>query len=200
MKTEKRFLSDNPKLIIEGEEKEVRAIEGYALVFDSESNEMSFAGVRFRERIDARALDNTDFSDVVALFNHDKNLVLGRTSSGTLKLSVDERGLKYRINYDGKDEDHRKLLRKLEKRDIQGSSFAMLVDHSRDKWERRDGYELRTINAIKVIKDVSPVTYPAYNDTDVAKRSLEEYNQSQTEDFEAYKLAYNERFIHLINL
>ena len=64
-------------------------VRGYAAVFGSLSEDLG----GFKEKINNRAFDNVLDDDVVALLNHDNNIVFGRTSSGTLKLSVDERGL-----------------------------------------------------------------------------------------------------------
>lgn len=57
-------------------------VTGYAAVFNSMSEEMW----GFRERIEPTAFDNADISDVRALFNHDPNMLLARSSSGTLQL------------------------------------------------------------------------------------------------------------------
>ena len=67
-------------------------LEGYASVFNQETD----LG-HFREVIKPGAFDDVLYNDVRALINHDPNLVLGRTTNGTLELSVDERGLKYRV-------------------------------------------------------------------------------------------------------
>ena len=67
-------------------------LEGYAAVYNSETD----LG-HFREVIKPGAFDDVLDNDVRALINHDPNLILGRTTNGTLELSVDERGLKYRV-------------------------------------------------------------------------------------------------------
>lgn len=172
-------------------EGESRQVEGYALKFNSLSRNLGW----FREKIDANALDNADMNDVVALFNHDMNLVLARTISETLSLSIDDTGLKYTFdapnNTAGND-----LLESLRRRDIQHSSFAFSVEDQ--KWEEdEEGGEIRTILKIKKLYDVSPVTQPAYLNTDVsaAQRSFDDYKkQDKEETDEARRLRlYNQR-------
>jgi HK97 family phage prohead protease len=107
--------------------------------------------------------------DVRGLVNHDPNIVLGRTKSGTMTLSQTKRGLRYEIPYDEHDPDHRSIKRKLEKGDISGSSFGFRV--TGETWEERDdGMDVRTITDVELL-DVSPVTYPAYKSTSSGVRS-----------------------------
>jgi len=112
-------------------------------------------------------------SDTRALINHDQNLILGRTTSGTLRLNADETGLRYEFDVPetsyGKD-----LVVSMERGDITQSSFAFTV--ADDDWSTDDdGNNIRTIKKIERLYDVSPVTYPAYpeaNDLMVAQRGL----------------------------
>lgn len=158
----------------EGENKNY--IVGYALKFNSESENLG----GFVEKIDPRALDNADISDVRALFNHSADKVLGRTKSGTLKLEVDEIGLRYTIEPPNTTFAN-DLMESMSRGDINQSSFGFVIDYDNegDNWnydESRDVY-LRTINKFRKITDVSVVTYPAYQATEsvVAKRSLDEF-------------------------
>ena len=119
-----------------------------------------------------------DKSDVRALINHDQNLILGRSTSGTLKLDADEKGLRYEFDVPqtsyGKD-----LLISMKRGDITQSSFAFTV--ADDTWETDDdGNSIRTIKKIDRLYDVSPVTYPAYpevSDIAVAQRGLACYKE-----------------------
>ncbi|WP_040536848.1 HK97 family phage prohead protease [Schleiferilactobacillus shenzhenensis] len=146
-----------------------QVIEGYALKFNKPSEVMGF-GVRFIETIDPHALDSTDLNDVVALFNHDQSQILGRTGVN-LGLSVDNIGLKYRIT----PEDTnlwRDLTANIKAGIIKQSSFAFDLpdDDAAQEWAPSDSDEAdytRTIKAIAHIYDVSPVTRPAYPDTEV---------------------------------
>ena len=148
-------------------------IYGYAALFNSMSEEMW----GFREVIDPGAFAETDVSDVRALFNHDNNLLLARTSSGTLSIEVDENGLRY--EFEAPKTSYGKDLVELMKRgDVTQSSFGFTIDREGEYWEQREGeLPVRHITRIKKLYDVSPVTYPAYPDTTVAVRSLEQFRK-----------------------
>lgn len=148
---------------------ESRTIRGYAAVFNSDSENLG----GFIERIDPKAFDGVLNDDVRALINHDDNMILARTISGTLSLSVDERGLSYEFEVPnttyGND-----LLVSVQRGDISQSSFGFSV--AEDEWDRGD-VRRRTIKKVARLYDVSPVTYPAYPDTSVAMRSLNELDE-----------------------
>jgi uncharacterized protein len=151
-------------------------LEGYAIVFNEESRDLG----GFTEVVSPEAVRNADFSDTVAVFNHDTNQLLGRVTSGTLTLSTDERGVKYRVSIPnttlGND------VKELTKRgDLSGSSFAFSLAKNGDKWEERGDKVLRTITSFGKIFDVSPVTHPAYPTTDVGLRSLNNFLESRKE-------------------
>ncbi len=136
------------------------AIEGHAAVFDKLSQNLG----GFVERVMPGAFTKTlQEADIRALFNHDENLVLGRNKSGTLELSEDDSGLYYRIS--PPDTQYaRDLTAVIERGDISHSSFAfMTIDDdwglSEQDFPRRDLLQVHLV-------DVSPVTYPAYLDTD----------------------------------
>jgi HK97 family phage prohead protease len=146
-------------------EEEGKAV-GYAALFNSVTD---IGG--FFERIEPGAFDQSDMTDVRALFNHDPNMLLARTASGTLKLSIDEKGLRY--EFDIPDTNAGRDLRELLRRgDINQSSFGFTIDQ--EDWEERTGMKpTRKIKKVKRLFDVSPVTFPAYQETSVALRSLE---------------------------
>ncbi|THJ23580.1 MAG: HK97 family phage prohead protease [Nitrospira sp. CG24E] len=170
MNMERRLIPlEDVRLAVSGSDKPV--IEGYAAVFNMDS--LPIAGV-FVERILPGAFTRTLSSssdDVVAAFNHDMNMVLGRRSKGTLEVIEDERGLKVRIHPPettaGTD-----MLVSVRRGDIAGMSFSFTVAPGGDKWERgaRNGLDLRTLMDLNLF-DVGPATMPAYPDTDVAVRS-----------------------------
>lgn len=145
-------------------------IEGYGAVFGQET----VIGDWFRERIEPGAFDDAvTKDDVRALFNHDPNLILGRTKAGTLTLSVDERGLKYAI--EPPNVSYANDLRESVRRgDVSQSSFAFRV--LTETWEKaaKPGeLSLRLIQKVELF-DVSPVTYPAYEGTSVSARAKAE--------------------------
>lgn len=144
-----------------------RTVEGYAALY----NQVADLGY-FREMILPGAFDSADMKDVRALFNHEPNNILARTASGTLRLTADERGLRYEFEAPnttvGND-----LLEMIRRGDISQSSFAFSVD--KVQWEEESGKpDLRKIERFSTIYDVSPVTYPAYAGTTVQARSLEQ--------------------------
>jgi hypothetical protein len=150
-------------------------IVGYALRFNTFSDDLG----GFIETIKPTALQDADMSNVVALINHDRNKVLGRTTSNTLKLEVDEFGLRYTIT--PPDTTYaRDLIESMQRGDISQSSFAFSLDYDEDdEWEidEAKGLYVRTIKRFRSISDVSVVTVPAYQDSHVvvAQRSLENH-------------------------
>lgn len=162
----------------EGEAKEPAAFVGKAIVCGSRSHNLG----GFVEVIDPKALDDCDMSDVVALFNHNRDLVLGRTSAGTLTLTRDsDGGLSYRVAYDPTDPDHQRVMAKIQRGDVVGSSFAFRVAANGDSWDKEEtdtsSIYVRTVTKISKLGDVGPVTVPAYAASTASKRSLEEFKE-----------------------
>lgn len=154
---------------------ESRTIEGYAALFGQETD-LGF----FREIILPGAFNGADMTDVRALFNHDPNLILGRTASGTMTLEVDERGLKYRFEAPNTTAGN-DLLEMIRRGDVSQSSFAFTVD--KEDWEEERGKPaLRKIEQFSTLYDVSPVTYPAYTNTTVQARSAEDVYKSHLQE------------------
>ena len=127
-------------------------LEGYAAVFNSETDLGAF-----REVIRPGAFDEVLDNDVRALINHDPNLILGRTGNGTLELSTDERGLKYKVKL-GDQQYARDFYESVKRGDISQSSFAFTIDKQSWNEERT----VRSVDKVRQLLDVSPVTYPAY--------------------------------------
>lgn len=168
-----------------GEPQGAPVISGYAAKFNRASENLGSADYQFIEIIEPGAFDGVLNDDVRALFNHDPNAILARSKDGqgTLKLEVDEIGLRY--EFEAPDtQAGRDLVTSMRRGDIDGSSFGFTVAKGGDKWEsRRDGegpeINVRTITKIARLGDVSPVTYPAYPDTSAAVRSLQEVKKTQ---------------------
>lgn len=170
---EKRVFTIEMRAAADGEAGDAkRTVTGYAAVFNSPSEDMGFVEYiepgAFREAIPK--------SDVRALFNHDPNLILARTASGTLKIEEDAKGLRYefRIPETTFGNDFSVML---QRGDVSQSSFSFTVKEQ--EWgenKRSDGSVeyTRRIKKVERLYDVSPVTYPAYPDTEVALRSLGE--------------------------
>ncbi len=168
------------ELVIESRADGRAAIVGYAAVY----NRLSLDLGGFREEILPGAFDKIlrkRSNDVVALFNHDTNIVLGRSSSGTLELSSDDKGLKYVVTPPVSRAD---VLELIQRRDVRGSSFAFTVDKSGEGFRPGDdGKAVRQIREVSGLYDVGPVLVPAYPSTSasVAMRSYEAWLATQAE-------------------
>lgn len=155
-----------------------RTVEGYAVVFNSQSEDLGFY-----ETINPAAIteDVLKRSDVFCLFNHDQDKVLARSKYGTgsLQLQLDEQGLKYTFQAPNTDIGD-SLLEYLRRGDIDSSSFAFTVstDEGSEVWTTgTDGRQYREILKIDELHDVSPVWNPAYSSTSVSQRTLDKLNQ-----------------------
>lgn len=165
---EQRFFTIEPIKVEERNEDTAMRVVGYAAMFDKEYDLGPFTEV-----IRSSAFQSADMTDVVALFNHDDNIVLGRTTSGTLELSVDDVGLKYTVTLPDSPQGA-SIFESIRRGDITQSSWAFTVETQgwKPKGEEGRTAQLREITGIKKVYDVSPVTYPANPDTTVAARSM----------------------------
>lgn len=143
-------------------------IEGYALKFNQWSNPLGIKN-QFVERINSRALEETDMSNTVAYVNHDKNQIVGRANAN-MDLEVDDIGLRFRIKPNNSTTT-RDLIENIRSGLINQCSFAFTVaqEERAQEWVKSEerGMLERTINKIGKLFDVSMVTTPAYNDTEV---------------------------------
>lgn len=153
-------------LNIEERADEPPVIVGHAAVF----NKLSVDLGGYRERIRRGAFAKTIIeSDVRALFNHDANIILGRVKSGTLQLREDESGLLIRAYPPQTQLVQDMVLTPIRRGDVSQMSF--MFNTLRQEWIEDEGKELiRELVEVRLY-DVSPVTFPAYEGTDVAVRS-----------------------------
>lgn len=165
-----------------------QTVVGYGAVFNSMSNDLG----GFREYISPEAFEGRMEDDVRFLFNHDPNYVLARTTNGTLRMSVDEKGLRYEADMPNTS-TARDLVELLKNGTVNQSSFAFIVED--DSWEMKDGMNIRTINKVSRLYDLSSVVYPAYSEasSSVALRSMQEWQEKEEakkleESLEAEKL------------
>ena len=156
------------------EENGERIIEGYAALYDNETNIGPF-----KESISRGAFDNVLDNDVRALINHDPSLVLGRTSSGTLELTTDDVGLKYRVKL-GNQQYATDLYESIQRGDISQSSFAFTIKDQTWSEDRSS----RSVDEVAQLLDVSPVTYPAYKEATVVAREEEQVKEIRTAEAE----------------
>ena len=154
-------------------------ISGYAIVFDKPSKPLY--GGAFVETVSERALEGVDLSDVFLLYNHNSDDVMGSARNQTLKLEVNEHGLKFDASLPatqrGKD-----TFELVKRGDIQGVSFGFIVES--DTWNTSVSPEQRLITQIKEIREVSITPFPAYDQTSVsarAERFIEECRNCRTD-------------------
>lgn len=143
-------------------------LAGYAAVFNVDSEDLG----GFVETIDPAAFNRSlaAGADVRALINHDSNLVLGRSTSGTLRLATDEIGLRFEV--DLPDTSYARDLRvSMERGDISQCSF--MFQTVKDEWISREGKARRRLLDVELM-DVSVVTFPAYPQTTAGVRALAE--------------------------
>ena len=148
-------------------------ITGRPIVYDSRTD-LGY----FDEIIESGALDRTDLTDVRFLVNHDTNkipLARSRRNNGnsTMLLSVVSEGMDIRVDLDTENNmDARALYSAVDRGDITGMSFMFVVDS--EEWDNLESdHPTRRIKSIKTVIEVSAVTFPAYNATEIFARSKE---------------------------
>ena len=141
-------------------------VSGYGIVFDKESVLLG----DFKEVISKRALDDVDMSDVYLFSQHNSTDILGSTSSGTMTLNVTDKGLHFRANLPDTNLG-RDTYTLIKRGDLKSCSFAFTV--SKDTWDMTKSPEIRTVHQIGKLGEISVVTHPAYEDTNVSRRSLD---------------------------
>ncbi|MDX0623486.1 HK97 family phage prohead protease [Sinorhizobium medicae] len=149
---------------------EGRKLTGYAATFNQETRISDF-----REKIapGAFAASLRSNPDILALVDHDPSRVLARTKSGTLRLSEDERGLKFEIDIP-ETSAGRDVLALAMRGDLGGMSFGFTVPDGGDSWQG-DKRELRsvTLHEISVVQ-----SFPAYGGTSVQARSRQQRSEA----------------------
>lgn len=149
-------------------ENEPAVLSGYAAVFNVWSEDLG----GFREMIKPGAFTQAiQNADVRALVNHDANYVLGRTTSGTLKLEEDEIGLRVEIKLPNTRYAN-DLMLMMKRGDINQMSFGFSVGEGGDKWYEEEGIYRREIIQVGRLYDVSVVTFPAYPQTIAQARDV----------------------------
>lgn len=167
MKRERRFIHQGELRVSSSDG--VQTIAGYAAKFSPCMSE-DLGG--FKETISPTAFSDylEDASnEVVGLYNHNENYVLGRRSANTLRVAVDSVGLRYEIDPPATTFAN-DLLISLGRKDVKSSSFGFICD--KDSWRvDNDGQVIRTLEKVRLF-DCSPVVFPAYADATAQVRSL----------------------------
>lgn len=151
-------------------EDEKMIVEGYAVVFDNETD-LGY----FKEIIDRNAFNGCDMSDVCMKYNHsDELLIMARTRNNSLQLFVDERGLKVRAELIDTTQN-RDLYKMIQAQLLTKMSFAFTV--AEEDWD----YETDTRRILRIDKlyDVSVVDVPAYDATEIYARSKEQFEEEK---------------------
>ena len=143
------------------------AIEGYFAVFNSNYD----IAPGLSESIAPGAFDNTLSGDIRALINHDTTLVLGRTKANTLQLRTDAHGLWGHIDINPNDTDAMNLYNRVQRGDVDQCSFGFDIISEETDF-REDGSIHWTIKEVELY-EVSPCTFPAYEETNIAARTKE---------------------------
>lgn len=159
-------------------------VTGQPIVYNSKTD----LGI-FDEIIEKGALDNTDLKDVRFLVNHNIDMIpLARSrnnnENSTMQMTVDETGMKIRVNLDTENNsDAKSLYSAIKRGDIDGMSFMFTVDS--DTWEEQDtDHPTRHVNKIGKVFEVSAVTFPAYDETSISARAKEALDNVRTKPLE----------------
>ena len=153
-------------------------IEGYFAVFNSTYELWPGA----TESIATGAFDDSVSDDVRALYNHNTDIVLGRTSAGTMEIRQDSHGLWGRVKLNRADTDAMNAYARIARGDITGCSFGFDIAGQETDY-REDGTVHWTITKVSPLYEISPCTFPAYQETTVSarKRDLEEIKRRKSE-------------------
>ena len=162
-------------------EEDKRYLEGYASIFEKRSKQIFEQNKLFYEVMSRRAFDEVLKSDnlnTVLTFNHKRDMgILARTKSGTLQLSTDDVGLRFKAEVPnttlGND-----IYELVSRGDLAECSFGFVTRKGDDTWTIEDGYNIRTVNKVSKLYDVSVVIDGAYDDTLVNARDDEEIEEA----------------------
>lgn len=163
----------NFEIRAENNEKNGDFITGRPIVYNSKTDLGWFS-----EIIEAGALDKANLKDVRFLVNHDIGMIpLARSrnnnENSTMQMSIDKDGMVIRVNLDTENNsDARNLYSAIKRGDITGMSFMFSID--REEWEDLEGdHPTRRIKSIGQVYEVSAVTFPAYESTEISARDKE---------------------------
>lgn len=174
MENRKSFLSTDFQ-VRESQDSDEKYLEGYFIRFNEETNLFD----NIYEEVDPQSITNSlKNNDIRCLFNHQTDLVLGRTGNKTLELRADENGLFGKVKINKDDRQAMDILARIERGDINACSFGFNILNE-EVVERADSVKfiLKEIDLV----EVSPVTFPAYPTTEISARNkdLKSYKERQ---------------------
>lgn len=162
-------------------------LEGYFVVYDTPYELWPGA----TESVAPGAFSESLSGDVRALFNHNQDIVLGRTTNGTLELRDDATGLFGRVKINRNDTDAMNAYQRIARGDITGCSFGFDVEKQTEEF-RDDGTIHWTLEKISPLYEVSPCTFPAYEATNISARKRD-FEDAKRRRADAWKKRTMER-------
>lgn len=184
MKNNREYRSFNSLENSEHEKENEYKVKGYATTFDKPYPIYEYEGNQYFEVIEKKALDEADLSDVIMQYDH-RGKVLARLSNGTLNLDINTLGLKVGADLSG-SEAGRELYEEIKNGLITKMSWAFTV--AEDSYNRET--RTRTISKIKKVYDVSAVSIPANNDTEITARSyFDGVIEGELQELQEHKMA-----------
>jgi|SRR5690625_43873 len=181
---EKEIRTVSQSVEVRSDDKKNMTIKGYALKFDTWSHDLG----GFKETVSREALKDTPLNDVRALFNHDPQKVLGRTKNESLSLVVDSVGLRFECTLSNTTYA-RDLYENLKVGNIDKCSYGFRIAPNGDevRFDKEDNIYKRTVKNIERLSEISIVAFPAYEDTAVSVRSVEQAKEENENEIELLK-------------
>lgn len=186
-KSKKEIRAFNFEVRAKEDEEHGHILEGRPIVYDQRTD-LGW----YDEIIEAGALEATDLKDVRFLVNHNTDMIpLARSrnnnANSTMQMSIDNEGMAIRVDLDvDNNVEAKNLYSAVNRGDIDGMSFMFSVDG--DKWDDKESeHPTRTITSIGKVFEVSAVTFPAYEQTSIQARGLEEALESAKSSLENAK-------------
>ena len=172
VKTDKREYRKFEGMEVRTAENGAKVVEGYATTFNQPYQLWRDRDITVNEQVDPRAFDETDMSDVIMQYDHEGR-VFARISNGTLRLEADDHGLKVVADLGG-TEIGRQLFEEINGGYTNKMSFGFTVTGEEKKRTEEDGRVtiLRTITKIGKLYDVSAVSLPANDATEISSRMI----------------------------
>jgi len=163
-------------------------LEGYCAVFNAMSRDLG----GFTESIQPGAFSRSlaDADHIMALYDHDRKSVLGRVGAGTLRLQENQRGLFFEVDLPP-TQTAKDLAVLVERRDVAGASFAFTIPKGGDHWTEVNGKPHRSLLDVS-LHEITITSVPAYPDTTVAKRNLQQHV------YVPVRLAHAQRYLETI--